>query len=311
MALQTQNITGIDKASVLLMSLGASKSAKVFEHLDPSERELLGAHIAGLRHVDDVVRQAVLDEVGCYIKGENPTGNSDYAQGSDEPLKWLEKLDPGDVAELLGSERPQNVALVLAHLAPQAAASVLSHLGDNLRNQTTSRLIDMRTPSREVVEAVDKVIRQRFAGFPNRSQSAKRETLIGILGNAKERVKESIVGVLSRSEPQVLFEDDDDITSPEELVNFTDPEIRKFLLEIDREDLFLALRVASDDLKSVIVRNAPEELTLTIHRELLSPLQARLKEIEFAQERFVSVMRRIKNESGSYMPASSLEVPVD
>ncbi|MEN6358101.1 MAG: FliG C-terminal domain-containing protein [Armatimonadota bacterium] len=311
MALKTHDLTGIDKASVLLMSLGASRSAKVFEHLDASERELLGAHIAGLRHVDDVIRQVVFEEVSCYIKSGHQAEIEKDAVGSDEPLKWLEKLDPCDVALLLGSERPQNVALVLAHLAPQAAALVLSNLGEGLRNQATSRLIGMRPPSREVVEAVDEAMRKRFAGTSGRAQTAARETLLGLLGNAKERVRESIVGVVSKPEPKGMFVGNDDFASPEALVSFTDSEVRKFISEIDREDLYLALRVASDDLKSVIVRNAPEDLALTIHRELVSPLQARLREIEFAQERFVNVMQRIKNETGSDLSVSSLEVSVD
>ncbi len=40
-----RELTGLEKASVLLMSLGASVSAKVFEQLTPPERELLGAQI--------------------------------------------------------------------------------------------------------------------------------------------------------------------------------------------------------------------------------------------------------------------------
>jgi flagellar motor switch protein FliG len=307
MALKMHDLTGIDKASVLMISLGASKSAKVFEQLDASERELLGAHIAGLRHVGDVVRQTVLEEVSQYVRHESPAETSVTDDHSNEPLKWLEKLDPDEVAHMLGSERPQNVALVLAHLAPQAAAAVLSCLDENMRNQATSRLVDMRTPSREVVEAVDEVIRKRFAALPSHTHGS----LLGILGSAKDRVKESITGVIAKPDPQGMFARNEEITSPEDLVGFADFEIRKFISEVDREDLYLALRVASDELKSVIVKNASEELALTIHRELVSPLQARLREIEFAQERFVNVMRRIKSEADSNLLTSSLEGSVD
>jgi flagellar motor switch protein FliG len=307
MTLKTRDLSGIDKAAVLLMSLGASKSAKVFEHLNASERELLGAHIAGLRHVDDVIRQAVMGEVSQLVRGEQPAETTIDDGHLREPLKWLERLDPVKVAHMLGSERPQNVALVLAHLAPQAAAAVLSCLDEGIRNQAASRLVDMRTPSREVVEAVDEVMRRRFAGPSSRSRNAGRESLIGILGNAKDLVKESITGAFAKPGSNCSEE----IASPEDLIGFTDSDIRRFISEVDREDLYLALRVASDELKSVIIENASEELALTIHRELASPLQIRLREIESAQERFINAMRRIRNEAESNLRVSTLGESVE
>ncbi|MHB9037035.1 MAG: FliG C-terminal domain-containing protein [Armatimonadota bacterium] len=293
MALGTHELTGIDKASVLMMSLGASVSAKVFEHLSQTQRELLGAHIAGLRHVDDVTRSAVFEEVSRYVKSESVyESREELSVDSDEPLKWLEKLDPDDVAKLLTSERAQNVALVLAHLAPQAAAAVLARLDESTRNQTAHRLSTMRSPSREVIEAVDEVMRKRVAEVSERASNRKsHETLIGLLSNARQRVKESVVGAHSNSDSSARLTGSEILTI-EDLADFTDTDIRAVVSQIGLADLCLAMRVVSEDVKSAIFRNASDELSLTIHRELTAPLQARLKEIELAQERIVGVMKQ-------------------
>ncbi len=297
MALKTQVLTGMDKASVLMMSLGAATSAKIFEQLTPSEREQLGAHIAGLRHVDDVVRDSVIEEVTHFIKYGS---REEIVPDSNEPLKWLEKMNAADAAKLLVSERAQNVALVLAHLAPNAAAEILSHLNENLRNQTVERLAAMKTPSREVVEAVDEVLKKRADESSKRAaHSRSRETLLGLLGSAKKRVKESTIGLQSNLENIKVPPSSDEISGIEDLVSFTDADIRMVISEINIADLCLAMRVASEDFKSAIYKAASEELALAVRREQASPYQARLKEIELAQERIVEVMREVRSNEES------------
>lgn len=297
MALKTHDLTGIDKASVLMMSLGAATSAKVFEQLTSSEREMLGAHIAGLRHVDDVTRNSVIEEVTRLIRQEP---NDKIESESSEPLKWLEKMNAANAARLLVSERAQNVALVLAHLAPNAAAAILSHLNDNLRNNAVERLAVMKTPSREVVEAVDEVLKKRADESSKRAATSRsRETLLGILGNAKKRVKESATGLHSNLEDIKKIPTGDEISSIEDLISFTDADIRLVISEINIADLCLAMRVASEDFKSAIYKVASEELALTIRRELASPFQARLKEIELAEERIVEIMRGVRGNGES------------
>ncbi|MCE5314766.1 MAG: FliG C-terminal domain-containing protein [Armatimonadota bacterium] len=298
MALKTRELTGIDKASVLLMSLGASVSAKVFEQLSVSERDLLGAHIARLRHVDDVTRSRVFEEVSRIVKSGTVSESSKASENepvepadSGEPFKWLEKLDPDEVAKMLASERAQNMALVLAHLAPQAAAAVLSRLGESARNQAAHRLANMRKPSKEVIEAVDEVMRKRAAKTLDSALGRKSDTLMGILGNARDCVRETVAGVFTKPDP---LASSGEISGPEDLVSFTDSEIRQVISLVDTADLCLALRVSSEDLKSAVLRCAPEELSLSIQRELAAPLQARLKDVELAQKRIVEVMKHLE-----------------
>lgn len=55
-------MNGIEKAAVLMVSLGTAKSAEVFKHLDRDQIKKLSAGIIALRHVDPEIKATVLEE---------------------------------------------------------------------------------------------------------------------------------------------------------------------------------------------------------------------------------------------------------
>ncbi|MCE5198756.1 MAG: FliG C-terminal domain-containing protein [Armatimonadota bacterium] len=298
MAIETQELSGLEKASVLMMSLGASTSAKVFEHLSPTERELLGAKIASLRHVDTVVRQRVLNEVNQIVKTGAGSVLNELVQDepeSDEPLKWLEKMDPAEVAGMLFSERPQNIALVVAHLSPHSAAEILTNLSDSQRNDVALRLATIHAVSKEAIEAVDSVMRAK-AETHSRINPRGRETLLGLLGGATGRVRESVIGALHRTDQSMASKVKRLLSSPEDLAALPDIDIRAALVGIDPAYIGMALRVGSEELKAAVLRNVSEETVLAIHRELASPAQITVKDVELAQDRIVQAMKQFADD---------------
>ncbi|MCX6345528.1 MAG: hypothetical protein NT018_10740 [Armatimonadetes bacterium] len=293
MSTTVSNLSGLQKAGVLLMSLGAEASAKVFDHLTPEERELLGSEIVKLRHVDNVVRRRVLDEVNAIVKQHSmpafvTVGEAATPGISDEPLRWLDALDPREVAVLIASERAQNVALVLAHISPHNAAVVLSNLKENVRNQVANRLAAMKPVSREAIEAVDEAMRRRV-GAP----TSNRENKPSILNGAAQRVSDSVRGALGKVDTNSLPKIPRSFSVPEDIAQLNDSEIKTALAEMDFDDLCLVMRVGGEDMRMAVLRNASEEAGLTLHREIASTSQIRVREIERAQLRIVEALNKL------------------
>ena len=240
-------MTGLEKASVLLMSLGPEASSEIMKHLSPEQQELLGARIVSMRPVRTVTQQRVLDEVRELVCV--PSGECDI----EPPLKWMDRLDPDVIAGLLAAERPQNVALVISHLSPQTAAGVLGILEEKLRNQAAHRLATIRSVAPEAVSAVDQAMRKQLQG-------------------ARERVQERRAGLP---------------TTPEDLVFLPDAQLREVLSRSSVENLRLVLSVASEDLRSAILANAPDDIVSRMRSSEPGADRPRVRDIETAQRSIV------------------------
>ena len=293
MALSTHELTGMEKASVLMMSLGASASAKVFEQLSEQEREVLGSQIVKLRHVDTVTRQRVLEEVNNHVVGQ-----SSVIQEDTTPLKWLENLDAKEIVRMLISERPANIAMVVANLSPKTAADVLSQLDESIRNRVVLRLATARPVSDKAIEAIDRALRKR-ASEPvvvDDTHSRGSDVLIKILGNATDRVRASVLGALSRKESSMAENINVLMSSPEYLASLSNTEIREALAEIEQNDLCLAVKVGSEELRAAVMQNLPEDRCVVIQRELALSSHVRVMDVEAAQQRIVNTLRRLEDE---------------
>lgn len=298
-------MNGLQKASVLILSLGLKQSAKVFEHLTEQEREILGAQIVKLKHVDSVTRQRVLDEVSEIVRTKPitqpvehssvaPSAVSEDGAGQYDPsipLKWIEALDPGKAAEMLSTERAHNVALVIARLAPKSAADIIAHFDGKLRNEVVHRLSYIRDVSDEVIEAIDDTLRRKLEkksdGDKKRYTPSK---LLDSLGSVVERVHKPVFPVATKAVDESKAQRV--IAAPEDIALLSDSEIRTVLSETDVLDLCQILKVAGEEMKSAVMRNLRDDVRASVEMELNSQGQVKLRELESAQRRFVDAIKR-------------------
>jgi len=292
MAWQSRDLSGLEKASVLISILGVETSAKVFEQLTPDERDLLGAQISKLSHIDSAMRDQVVYEVSQRIRVSRPEadGRQDSASADAGPFRWLESVDPDDVASILAGERAQNVALVLAHLSPRGAADLLVRMTDTMKNEVSLRLANMKPVSKETVDAVDSSIRLRISrGKQAEPIVGGGESILKLLSGATSRVRESVHGGSRGTTP------DADVrvtpmSSPEDLLRLSDDEVQAIIGRVALDDLCVALTVASDDLKSTVLNNMTPEAARIVRQRLEAAGSTRLSEIEEAQTRIVGVL---------------------
>ncbi|HOL85672.1 MAG TPA: flagellar motor switch protein FliG, partial [Thermoclostridium caenicola] len=146
---QIRNLTGREKAAMLLITLGPERSAQIFKHLKEEEIEQLTLEIANIRAVSPAEREKVLNEFYqlCLAQQYISEGGIGYAKeilekalGTEKtmeiinkltvslqvrPFDFVRKADPSQVLNFIQSEHPQTIALILAYMKPQQAAQVL------------------------------------------------------------------------------------------------------------------------------------------------------------------------------------------
>lgn len=182
-----RQLSGLEKASVLITSLDPESSAKVVEYLTPEERRMLSARILSLQNVDASTRQAVLSEVSGALA--NRKFASEAEAQSRRRFVWLENVEPSRVAIVLAAMKPQDAALVLSHLSAKHALAILSCMKAGAQDRITQRLADSHPTDELFLSALDDVVFAAINNQPNCSPERKvRSQFSGTLFDKVPRV---------------------------------------------------------------------------------------------------------------------------
>src|SRR6185369_7100019 len=152
--IDTDKVSGIRKAAIVIIMLGEESSAEILKHLDEDEVQMIGREIARLQTITSEQAESALEEFYQMSVAHDYVvkGGIDYARkvlinafGPEMAKKMLDRLmktlgteavnfdalqkaDPQQLAKFIHSEHPQTIALVLSHLNPSQAAGLLQSL---------------------------------------------------------------------------------------------------------------------------------------------------------------------------------------
>ena len=139
MATKMGNLTGKEKAAILLISLGTERASQIYKHLKEEEIEQLTLEIANLRKIESHVKDSVVEEFYeiCLAKNYIAEGGIEYAKeileralGGEKALQLINKLtsslqvrpfdfarktDPAQLLNFIQNEHPQTIALIMAY----------------------------------------------------------------------------------------------------------------------------------------------------------------------------------------------------
>ncbi|MEX2355549.1 MAG: flagellar motor switch protein FliG [Thermaerobacterales bacterium] len=311
------------KAAVLMISLGPDVSAKVFQHLSQEEIEELTLEIAGVRRVPKETRDQIFEEFRQMALAQDyiSQGGIDYARelldraiGSKDAAELLDRLttslqvrpfdfirgtDPAHLLNFIQSEHPQTIALILSYLPSEQAALILSALPPERQPDVAKRIAVMDRTSPEIISEVESVLEQKLSSLMSQDYTSAGgiEAIVQVLNNVDRSTERSIMDVLEVNDPELAEEIKKRMFVFEDILLLDDRSIQRVLRDVDmNEDLPLALKVASDDVKEKLFANVSKRAgeTLQENMEFLGPV--RLRDVEEAQQNIVGLIRRLEEE---------------
>lgn len=315
-------ITGIQKTAIVLASLGEQFAAEVFKQLDEEEIRQVGLAMQQLPQVDAKMVDSVLMEFLEKLKGDGGPliGGSKTAQralalamGEDAardmiadmeqsvepvPFERVKTVDSKTLASFIKSEHPQTIAVILAHLPQNKAADVIREFPENLQYEVVLRVSTLDVIPPGIIEEIDTVLQREIVSTEGTEakQLGGVEAVAELLNNVDKATEEHIFGRLEEDDPemaekirQLMFVFDD-------LINVDDRGIRTLLKEVRNEDLTVALKTASEDLKEKILGNVSERAAAMIQEDLEVMGPVRLSEVEESQQKIIQIARRLEKE---------------
>ncbi|QLF94450.1 flagellar motor switch protein FliG [Pseudomonas sp. ABC1] len=309
----------VDKAAILLLSLGEADAAQVLRHLGPKEVQRVGTAMAQMRNVQrDQVEQVMSEFVEIvgdqtslgvgsdgYIRkmltqalGEDKAGGlidrillGGNTSGLDS-LKWMEARA---VADVIRYEHPQIQAIVVAYLDPDQAGEVLSHFDHKVRLDIVLRVSSLNTVQPAALKELNQILEKQFSGSTNTS----RTSLGGVkrAADIMNYLDSSIEGQLM----DAIRDVDEDLSSQIEdlmfvfdnLADIDDRGIQMLLREVSSEVLVVALKGADEAIKEKVFKNMSKRAGELLRDDLEAKGPVRISEVEAAQKEILAVARRM------------------
>ncbi|CAM3890670.1 flagellar motor switch protein FliG [Cohnella lubricantis] len=313
-------LTGRQKAAILLITLGPEVSAQVFKHLRDEEIEQLTLEIANVRKVDSAEQETILSEFHqiCLAQEYISQGGITYAKeilekalGSQKasdilnrltatlqvrPFDFARKAEPTQILNFIQNENPQTIALVLSYLHPEQSSAVLSSLPQDKQADVARRIALMDSTSPEVIAQVERVLEQKLSSTVTQdyTNAGGIEAIVQILNGVDRGTERTILDSLEIQDPELAEEIKKRMFVFEDIVNLDNRSIQRIIRDIENADLRLALKVASEEVREAIFRNMSKRMADTFKEEMEFMGPVRLRDVEEAQTRIVATIRRLE-----------------
>ncbi|MCR2042775.1 flagellar motor switch protein FliG [Anaerosalibacter massiliensis] len=331
-----EQLTGKEKAAILLITLGPQKSADIFKHLNEEEIEELTLQIANMRMVSPEEKQKIIENFYqlCLAQEYISEGGISYAKdvleralGDDKaediisrltsslqvrPFEFARKADAGQLLNYIQNEHPQTIALILSYLSSSQAAQILASLPEEKQAEVARRVAIMDRTSPEVVKEIEQVLESKFSNIVSQdfTDAGGVQTVVDILNSVDRGTEKHIMEEIDIKDAELSDEIRKRMFVFEDIVGLDNRSIQRVIREVDNSQWAIALKGASEEVKESIFTNMSKRLVEMIKEDIEFMGPVRLKDIEEAQQTIVNVIRKLEEEGEIITPRGGDEIIV-
>ncbi len=310
----TTRYTGVEKAAIILMCLG-EEAKKLWGLLDEEEIKEISQAMSSLGLVPAATVEALVIEFVQKMSGSGAIMGS-YEQTQRMLSQFLPKekvealmeeirgpagrniwdklanVNEAVLASYLKNEYPQTVAVVLAKVRPEHAAKVLAELPEDFATECVNRMLAMEPVQRDILEKIETTLRTEF--MSNLARTSKRdshELMAEIFNNFDRQTEGRFIGALEEKNRDAADRIRALMFVFEDLGKLDSGGVQTLLRAVDKTDLALALKGASDSLRQLFFSNMSERGGKLLKEEMQSMGPVRLKDVDAAQTRMVATAK--------------------
>ena len=287
-------LDGLQKAAVLLITLGPEKAANIFKHLKEEEIEQLTLEIANTRSVSPSQKEEVLNEFYevCLAQQYIAEGGIGYAKdllqkalGEEKakdvlgkltaslqvrPFEFIRKTDASQILNFIQDEHPQTIALILSYLSPSQAAGIVGSLPPDKQTDVAKRIATMDRTSPDVIKEVEDILEQKLASLVSQDYTIVGgvDSVVAILNTVDRGTEKHIMENLEIEEPELADEIRKKMFVFEDILMLDDRSIQRVLRDVENNELAVALKNANEDVRNAIFSNLSTRLADMIREDM-------------------------------------------
>jgi len=315
-------ISGTEKAAILMMLLGEDEAAAVIQNLTPREVQHLGIAMYNVGGVDQETVNAVLDEFLDTIKKQTGLGlgagkyienvltkalGDDKAQSvlgritpssSESQIDILDWMDARSISELIIDEHPQIKALIISYLEFGLAADVLTLLPDEIQPDIVRRIATIESVEPGAIKELERVMKAKFAANTSlrASQIGGVKAAAKIMNFTKTDMETRILNEIKKRDRDLMIEIQDNMFVFENLGGSDDRSLQTLLRSVDQDVLVIAMKGADQALQDKLLGCMSTRAAANIRDEMEALGPVRLTEVQEAQKQIINVARKLSDD---------------
>ncbi len=313
------NMSGTQRAALLLMTLGEQEAAEVLKFMGATEVQQLGTAMASLKNVSRDDADSVLDGFITDVEGQTSLGlnTENYVRsilsnafGSSKANAFIERMMSGEdgeglealkwmssreVADIVQDEHPQIIAIVLAYLDPQQAAEVIELMPEEARSDVLMRVATLTDIQQSALAEIENLIASKATGA---SRGGVRKVggdkvAAAIVNALKPDRGEAILDQIKEQDAELSDRIQEMMFVFETLLEVDDRGIQALLREISNDLLVVALKGCDPAVSDKILGNMSKRASTLLREDMEAKGPMKLSEVEAAQKEILDVARRL------------------
>lgn len=326
-----RKLTGVQKAAVLLMSVGEDYASRIFSSMEDDEIREVSHSMSTLGQVEaSTVEKVFLEFVEMMSGSGAVVGNLDSTErlltkalGKDRVGRIMEEIRGpagrttwdklGNVSEemlasYLKNEYPQTAALVLSKVKPDHAARVLKEFPEDFSMEVILRMLNMESVKKEVLDSVEKTLRVEF--MSNLAKTQRRdshEVMAEIFNNFDRNTETKFMAQLEDRNTEAAERIRALMFTFEDLAKIDPMGIQGILRAIDKDKLAIALKGASEPIRDLFLSNMSERAAKILKEDMEAMGPVRLKDVDESQMYIISVTKDLADKGEIVIADSSGE----
>ena len=315
------NISGAQRAAVLMLLLGEQQASEIIKFLNPGEVQALGGAMVAVSDVSQEAVNEILDDFVATIKKQSSLGlgTTDYVEkvfkralGDDKAASVLGRILPGQstkgleilqwmdarsIADMIKTEHPQVTAIILSVLDHQVAADVLTFLPDETRPEIIQRVASLETVQPSAMQELESIMKLQFST----NTSSKSSSFGGIkaaaqiMNSTKTALEASIMKGLESIDADLMMRIQDNMFTFENLVSVDNKGIQVLMRAVEPDLLMMALKNCSEDTANRFFDNMSERARGMFRDDMEAKGPQRMADVEDAQKQIMRKARKLSD----------------
>ncbi len=303
------HLTGSVKVAILTKAIGMAAAQPILESLSDQERNLILKLQSKLDAIPPELAENVarefLQSTGALVAleqggregGEAAKKAEESASEKVSPrvnlLKAVQDIEPAQLFQLIKDEHPQTIAVILVNLKPDVSSDILSKMPEELKSDVAFRIANLDKVLSVMVDEMDRVFEEILK---NKDHSATQEAggvgrLAEILNQIDGGSAEQIIDDIEENDPDLADQIKQMMFVFEDIVLVDDKGLQKVLRSVESQELAIALKAASEDVKQKIYKNMSERAADILKEEMEVSGAVRMKDVTDAQQKITRIVQ--------------------
>lgn len=320
--LHNESLSSLERAAILLMSLGETDAAQVLKHMGPKEVQKIGLAMSQLQNVSRAEVEEVLgdfledvsDQTGLGVGADSYIRRMlSEALGEDkanglidrillggnttglDTLKWME---PRAVADIIRFEHPQIQAIVLSYLDSDQGAEIIRFFDPKVRLDVMLRVAALESVQPQALQELNDILEKQFSGSGGTQTTSMGgvKVVADIMNNLDSNVEGELMDAIKEIDEALGEEIEDLMFVFDNLADLDDKDLQTLLREIKPETMTFALKGAEARVQEKIFKNMSKRAAELLRDDLEAQGPVRVSEVETSQKEILGVARRLADE---------------